>query len=46
MILPANDDITACAFVAIGWPALADMSEPVTFDKNAKTPAPLEILPH
>jgi len=34
------------ALTPIGCPVLAAMSDPVTLDKNAKTPAPLEILPH
>ena len=46
VILPSKLFPKFCALAPIGCPALADISEPVTFDKNAKTPAPLEILPH
>ena len=34
------------ALTPIGWPVLAAISDPVTLERNAKTPAPLEILPH
>ena len=34
------------ALAPIGCPVLAAISDPVTLERNAKTPAPLEILPH
>ena len=45
-ILPSKLLPKFIALAPIGCPALADMSEPVTLERNAKTPAPLEILPH
>jgi len=46
VILPSKLFTKFAPLAAIGCPALADMSEPVTLERNAKTPAPLEILPH
>jgi len=44
--LPLREFRKFCALTPIGWPVLTAMSDPVTLERNAKTPAPLEILPH
>jgi hypothetical protein len=44
--LPLREFRKFCALAPIGCPALAAISDPVTLERNAKTPAPLEILPH